>query len=90
MPVIQTFRGLWLGVVLAAGTLAAGCGSQGGPPPGGMTPQVSVVTLKPQAVALTRDLPGRVSAFLVAEVRPQVSGGRGTWRQRPLGGVDSR
>ena len=39
-----------------------------------MTPQVSVVTLKPQAVTLTRDLPGRVSAFLVAEVRPQVSG----------------
>src|ERR1700684_1714232 len=74
MPVIQTFRGLWLGVVLAAGTLAAGCGSQGGPPPGGMTPPVSVVTLKPQAVTLTRDLPGRVSAFLVAEVRPQVSG----------------
>jgi membrane fusion protein, multidrug efflux system len=39
-----------------------------------MTPQVAVVTLKPQAVTLTRDLPGRVSAFLVAEVRPQVSG----------------
>jgi membrane fusion protein (multidrug efflux system) len=74
MPVILTFRGLWLGVVLAAVALVAGCGSQGGPPPGGMTPQVSVVTLKPQAVALTRDLPGRVSAFLVAEVRPQVSG----------------
>jgi membrane fusion protein, multidrug efflux system len=74
MPVNQTFRGLWPGVVLAAVTLVAGCGSQGGPPPGGMTPQVSVVTLKPQAVALTRDLPGRVSAFLVAEVRPQVSG----------------
>jgi membrane fusion protein (multidrug efflux system) len=39
-----------------------------------MTPQVSVVTIKPQSVTLTRDLPGRVSAFLVAEVRPQVSG----------------
>jgi len=39
-----------------------------------MTPQVTVVTIKPQSVTLTRDLPGRVSAFLVAEVRPQVSG----------------
>jgi membrane fusion protein (multidrug efflux system) len=39
-----------------------------------MTPQVSVVTLKPQSVTLTRELPGRVSAYLVAEVRPQVSG----------------
>jgi membrane fusion protein, multidrug efflux system len=74
MPVNQTFRGLWLGIVLAVGTLVAGCGSQGGPPPGGRPQQVSVVTLKPQAVTLTRDLPGRVSAFLVAEVRPQVSG----------------
>jgi membrane fusion protein (multidrug efflux system) len=42
--------------------------------PGGRTPEVTVVTLKPQSVALTRDLPGRVSAYLVAEVRPQVSG----------------
>ena len=74
MPVNQTFRGLWLAVVLAAVALVAACGSHGGPPPGGMTPQVAVVTLKPQAVTLTRDLPGRVSAFLVAEVRPQVSG----------------
>jgi membrane fusion protein, multidrug efflux system len=75
MPVYQTVRGLCLGVVLAAGTLVAGCGSQsGGPAPGGRTPQVSVVTLKPQPVTLTRDLPGRVSAFLIAEVRPQVSG----------------
>jgi membrane fusion protein (multidrug efflux system) len=39
-----------------------------------MTPEVSVVTLKPQSVALTRELPGRIAAFLVAEVRPQVSG----------------
>ncbi|MBP9592077.1 MAG: efflux RND transporter periplasmic adaptor subunit [Steroidobacteraceae bacterium] len=36
--------------------------------------QVTVVTLKPKAVTLTRELPGRTSAFLVAEVRPQVDG----------------
>jgi len=59
---------------MAAGILVAGCGGQGGRPPGGMAPQVSVVTLKPQSVTLTRELPGRVSAYLVAEVRPQVSG----------------
>jgi membrane fusion protein (multidrug efflux system) len=35
---------------------------------------VTVVTLAPQTVTLTRELPGRTSAFLVAEVRPQVSG----------------
>ena len=74
MPVLQTSRCLCLGVVLAVTALAAGCGAPRGPMPGGMTPEVSVVTLQPQSIALTRDLPGRVSAFLVAEVRPQVSG----------------
>src|ERR1700722_1809709 len=74
MPVHQTVRGLCIGVSAAAVLLMAACGSQGGRPPGGMTRRVAVVTLKPQAVTLTRELPGRVSAFLVAEVRPQVSG----------------
>ncbi len=32
------------------------------------------MTLHPQSVAITADLPGRVSANLVAEVRPQVGG----------------
>ena len=54
--------------------LIGGCGAQRGGPPGGFTPQVTVVTLKTQPVTLTRDLPGRTSAYLVAEVRPQVNG----------------
>jgi membrane fusion protein, multidrug efflux system len=74
MPVYQTVRGLCMGIVMASGIFVSGCGTQGGRPPGGMTPEVSVVTLKTQSVALTRELPGRVAAFLVAEVRPQVSG----------------
>jgi membrane fusion protein (multidrug efflux system) len=53
-----------------------GCGRNGAdaakqsPPP----PEVAVVTLAPQRIALTTELPGRTSAFLVAEVRPQVGG----------------
>ena len=35
---------------------------------------VEVVVLHPHPVSLTTELPGRVSAFRVAEVRPQVSG----------------
>ena len=35
---------------------------------------MTVVTLQPQAVTLTRELPGRATAFLTAEVRPQVDG----------------
>jgi membrane fusion protein (multidrug efflux system) len=35
---------------------------------------VGVVTLTAESVTLTTELPGRVSAYLVAEVRPQVNG----------------
>ncbi len=36
--------------------------------------QVGVVTLKPEPVTLFTELPGRTTAFLTADVRPQVSG----------------
>ena len=49
-----------------------------GPPgaggPGGQLPEVTVVTLETQRVQLTRELPGRVRPFRIAEVRPQVNG----------------
>ncbi|WP_091636334.1 efflux RND transporter periplasmic adaptor subunit [Lysobacter sp. cf310] len=62
-------------VAVLALSLAA-CGKGGEPQggPGGQKGQVTVVTLKPETVTLTRELPGRTSASLVAEVRPQVSG----------------
>ncbi|MCZ3374321.1 efflux RND transporter periplasmic adaptor subunit [Rhizobium sp. AG207R] len=37
-------------------------------------PDVSAMTLHPKSVAITAELPGRTSANLVAEVRPQVGG----------------
>ena len=37
-------------------------------------PPVGVVTLTSQAITLKKELPGRVSAFQIAEIRPQVSG----------------
>jgi membrane fusion protein (multidrug efflux system) len=59
-------------LLLVALLALAGCGKeQGGPPP---PPEVSVVTLKPRAVEITDQLPGRTTAFRVAEVRPQVTG----------------
>lgn len=56
------------------GALAvAACGNNA-PPPAPPPPEVGVLTLKPEAVPLTRELPGRVTAFETSEVRPQVSG----------------
>lgn len=37
-------------------------------------PAVTVVTLKGEPVTLTRELPGRTTPYLVAEIRPQISG----------------
>lgn len=58
---------------LTLSSLLAACSA---PPPSAQPPaaQVTVATLKTESVALTRELPGRTTPFLVAEVRPQVSG----------------
>ncbi|WP_334598175.1 efflux RND transporter periplasmic adaptor subunit [Pseudomonas alvandae] len=58
---------------IALASLLSGCKKEEAapaPPP----PQVGVVTLKTQPFTLTSELPGRTSAFRVAEVRPQVNG----------------
>jgi membrane fusion protein, multidrug efflux system len=70
-------RALWLSAIgVVASSLVACGGSHAGAPPGAFQfkPQVTVVTLRVRSVNLTRELPGRTSAYLVAEVRPQVSG----------------
>ena len=66
-----TFRLVFL--PLALSIALAACSGTEAPPPQAATP-VTVVTLKSETVTLTRELPGRTSAFLIAEVRPQVSG----------------
>ena len=53
--------------------LLSGC-QQEEAPPAAQLPQVGVVTLQPQAFTLTSELPGRTSAYHIAEVRPQVNG----------------
>ncbi|MBL0313620.1 MAG: efflux RND transporter periplasmic adaptor subunit [Holophagaceae bacterium] len=56
---------------LVAGGLMTGCGKKEQARP---TPEVAVVILQPERVAITSELPGRTSAYLVAEVHPQVNG----------------
>jgi len=62
-------------LVLIGVLTLTGCGQQskGGPPQGG-PPEVAIVEVKTETVAITTELAGRTSAYLVAEVRPQVGG----------------
>ncbi len=63
-------------VVCAAALLVAGCGAKraAGFSMADFHPQVTVVTLRAQPVTLSRELPGRTTPYLIADVRPQVSG----------------
>lgn len=60
-------------LVLAVAWLAA-CSSRKEAPPAPPPVAVKVITLTPQSVSLTTDLPGRTVPYKVAEIRPQVSG----------------
>ncbi|HTP66789.1 MAG TPA: efflux RND transporter periplasmic adaptor subunit [Geobacteraceae bacterium] len=64
-----------MGLILTAGLNMAGCGKKtAASQPPASPPEVGVVVVQPQHVTLTTELPGRTSAYLIAEVRPQVSG----------------
>ncbi|NBW50717.1 MAG: efflux RND transporter periplasmic adaptor subunit [Betaproteobacteria bacterium] len=78
-PAFHSGRVALLAIPLAVALVACGAkdGAQGagGQPGGGMPPaEVGVVTVSSQAVALQSELPGRVSALRVAQVRARVSG----------------
>ncbi len=60
---------------VALASLLSGCNKkEEAAPAAAPTPQVGVVTLKAQPFTLTSELPGRTTAYRVAEVRPQVNG----------------
>lgn len=69
-----------LAVALAGATLLASCsggeqpgqaGAAGGPPP---APTVGVIVAVAESVPVVNELPGRTAPFMVAELRPQVTG----------------
>ena len=63
-----------IGALVLTGLLASGCGRKAGGPPMGGPVEVGFVTMQPQTLALTTQLPGRTAAYLTAEIRPQVNG----------------
>jgi len=61
--------------LILAGCHPAGQAPTGAPGAAQQPPvQVGVVTLEPQRVTLTTDLPGRTSPFRIAQIRPQING----------------
>ena len=68
---LLTWAAVWLALVILAEGCGSSSGQQAGPPP---VPEVAAVTVQPQRVELTTELPGRTSPLLVAEIRPQVNG----------------
>ncbi len=60
-------------VAVFAGLVMTGCDSrqQSALPP---APEVAAATVQPQQLVLSTELPGRTSAYLAAEIRPQVNG----------------
>ncbi len=64
----------YLASALVLSSLLSACGSQEAPASAPPPAEVGIITLKAQAIDLTTTLPGRVTAFQTAEVRPQVGG----------------
>jgi membrane fusion protein, multidrug efflux system len=61
-------------IALACGLLFGGCDTSKSAPPPPTAPEVAVVTIQTERVVLTTELPGRTSAYSMAEIRPQVGG----------------
>ncbi|WP_433690051.1 multidrug efflux RND transporter periplasmic adaptor subunit AcrA [Kosakonia cowanii] len=63
-------------VLMLSGSLAlTGCDDKPAQQQGaGQAPEVGVVTVKAAPLQITTELPGRTTAYRIAEVRPQVSG----------------
>jgi membrane fusion protein (multidrug efflux system) len=69
----QSLKPVIVLMVLLCSLLLPGCErrQQAPPPP---VPEVSTVTVQTQKIMLSTELPGRTSAYRIAEIRPQVSG----------------
>lgn len=63
-----------LSSLIISAVLLTGCDNTGNQQAQPQAPQVSVHVVHSEPLSVTTELPGRTSAFRVAEVRPQVSG----------------
>ena len=70
-PLKWTVAAVLLSSCLFLGGCDTGHGQQAAQAP---APEVATVTIEPQAIELNTELPGRTTAHLVSEIRPQVNG----------------
>ncbi|MCU0604353.1 MAG: efflux RND transporter periplasmic adaptor subunit [Desulfobacterales bacterium] len=68
------FRYMALGAALLNGLWPIGCDRKIEGQAAPKVPEVAIVAIQPQRVELTTELPGRTSAYRIAEIRPQVNG----------------
>jgi len=74
MQVRSKIRMILTIAALSAACIMSGCQNSAGKASQAGAPEVAVVEINPERVTITTELPGRTSAFLIAEVRPQVGG----------------
>ena len=70
---MPTYRVATLAAATAALLALDACGKKA-PPPAPPPPEVGYVVVQSRPVTLTTELPGRTTAFITADVRPQVNG----------------
>ena len=68
------FRYMALGAALLNGLWLMGCDRKIEAQQAPKVPEVAIVVIQPQRVELSTELPGRTSAYRIAEIRPQVNG----------------
>jgi membrane fusion protein (multidrug efflux system) len=83
MQISSGRRRVRLAAVLSGVAVLAGCSQQQNPPAAAppAAPQVAVLEVRAEEVPLVLELPGRTTPYLIAEVRPQVTG---IVKQRPF------
>ena len=67
-------RVTFLSSLIISAVLLTGCDNAGDQQPHAQVPQVTVHVVQSSPLSVITELPGRTSAFRIAEVRPQVSG----------------
>jgi len=73
-PVFKPLVESLIVVIMLVGLFLAGCDQGTSAPPPPPVPEVGTVTVSTKSVVLTTELPGRTTAYRVAEIRPQVNG----------------